>query len=149
MNWRTIVQLVTYHSFLRSLRNVYIHISQLTMHIENNNLFPDLQSGYRKSHSCDWFICTVHSATIYWYIYIISSGMKQREPHNLSGIPAKAVNHASKSLLSHNPGSVYRCSLNMYDVPHTTRILCNRATWRHYVYLNGKSRCTWTGGTVE
>ena len=47
-------------SFLSKLIEKCSHL-QLTEHIAKNNLFPNLQSGYRKGHSCETAVIKIHN----------------------------------------------------------------------------------------
>ena len=47
-------------SFISKLIEKCVHL-QLTEHIEKNKLFPQLQSGYRKGHSCETAVLKIHN----------------------------------------------------------------------------------------
>ena len=55
-NYRPISNL----TFISKLIEKCAHM-QLTKYIEDNNLFADLQSGYRKAHSCETAITRIHN----------------------------------------------------------------------------------------
>ncbi len=47
-------------AFLSKVIEKCVHL-QLTQHIDDNGLFPSLQSGYRKNHSCETAIVRIYS----------------------------------------------------------------------------------------
>ena len=47
-------------SFISKIIEKCVHL-QLTEHIETNRLFPSLQSGYRKNHSCETAVVRIYS----------------------------------------------------------------------------------------
>ena len=53
-------RLVSNLSFLSKLIVKCVHL-QLTEHIDKNNLFPQLQSGYRKGHICETAVLKIHN----------------------------------------------------------------------------------------
>ena len=59
-NYRPISNL----SFLSKIIEKAVHI-QLTDYLEENKLFPSLQSGYRKSHSCETAVLRIHNDVLF------------------------------------------------------------------------------------